>query len=72
MLDNFACFVCGGESILKTIIFKTSKLDRGSYSSAHVLLNSLNNLEKRDKMRGLKSILFLFHNEFNLFNNRGA
>ena len=35
--------------------------------SAHVLLNSLNELEKRDKMRGLPSILSLFRNEFNKF-----
>ena len=35
--------------------------------SAHVLLNLLNELKKRDKMRGLSSILFLFGNEFNKF-----
>ena len=28
--------------------------------SAHVLLNLLNKLEKRDKMRGLPRILFFF------------
>ena len=44
-------------------------LNRGSYMSAHVLLNLLNELGKRDKMRGLPSILFLFRNEFNKFNN---
>ena len=33
--------------------------------SAHVLLNLLNELGKRDKMRGLLSILPLFRNEFN-------
>ena len=37
--------------------------------SVHVLLNLLNELGKRDKMRGLPSILSLFHNEFNKFNN---
>ena len=36
--------------------------------NAHVLLNLLNELGKRDKMRGLPSILFLFRNEFNKFN----
>ena len=36
--------------------------------SAHVLLNLLNELGKRDKMRGLPSILSLFRNEFNRFN----
>ena len=40
--------------------------------SAHVLLNLLNELRKRDKMRGLPSILFLFRNEFNKFNNTRA
>ena len=40
--------------------------------SAHVLSNSINDLGKRDKMRGLPSILSLFRNEFNKFNNTGA
>ena len=40
---------------------------RESYMSAHVLLNLLNELGKRDKMRGLPSILSLFR-EFNKFN----
>ena len=40
--------------------------------SAHVLLNLLNELGKRDKMQGLPSILFLFCNEFNKFNNTRA
>ena len=41
--------------------------------SAHVLLNLLNELEKRDKMRGLSSILCVFRNEFNnKFNNTRA
>ena len=40
--------------------------------SAHVLLNLLNELGKRDKMRGLPSILYLFRNEFNKFNNTRA
>ena len=37
--------------------------------SAHVLLTLLNELVKRDKMRGLPSILSLFRNELNNFNN---
>ena len=45
---------------------------RGSYISAHVLLNLLNELGKRDKMRGLPCILPLFRNEFNKFNNTRA
>ena len=36
--------------------------------SVHVLLILLNELGKRDKMRGLPSILSLFRNEFNTFN----
>ena len=47
-------------------------LHRGSYVSAHVLLNLLNKFGKRDKMRGLQSILSLFRNEFNKFNNTRA
>ena len=37
--------------------------------SAHVLLNLLNKLGKRDKMCRMKSILSLFCNAFNKFNN---
>ena len=40
--------------------------------SACVLFNLLNELRKRDKMQGLPSILSLFHNKFNKFNNTGA
>ena len=40
--------------------------------SAHVLLNFLNKLRKRDKMRGLLSILSFFCNEFDKFNNTRA
>ena len=44
--------------------------------SAHGLLNLLNELGKRDKMRGLPSILpsilSLFPNEFNKFNDTRA
>ena len=51
---------------------RQTALHRGSYMSAHVLLNLLNELGKRDKMRGLPSILSLFRNEFNKFNNTRA
>ena len=40
--------------------------------SACVLLNLLNELRKSDKMRDLPSILSLFRNKFNKFNNTGA
>ena len=43
-----------------------------SMMSDHVLLNLLIELGKRDTMRGLPSILFLFRNEFNKFNNTRA
>ena len=38
----------------------------------HVLLNLLNKLGKRDKMRGLPSIVSLYRNEFNKFNKTRA
>ena len=37
--------------------------------SAHVLLNLLNELRKRDKMPGSSSILSFFRNSFCKFNN---
>ena len=37
-----------------------SMINRGSYMNARVLLNLLKELRKRDKMRGLPSILSLF------------
>ena len=49
-----------------------TRVNRGSYMSAHVLLTLLNELGKRDKMRGLPSILSLFRNEFNKFNKTRA
>ena len=47
-------------------------LHRKSYMSVHVLLNLLNKMRKRDKIRGLQSILSLFRNEFNKYNNTRA
>ena len=40
--------------------------------SARVLLNLLNELRKRDKMRVLQRLLSFFRNKFNKFNNTGA
>ena len=40
--------------------------------SFHVLMNSLNELWKHDKMRGLPNILSLFRNEFSKLNNTGS
>ena len=45
---------------------------RGSFMSAHNLLNLLNKLRKNDNIRGLLNILSLFRNELNTFNNTGA
>ena len=57
---------CDPESIFHQSVY------RGSYMSAHVLLNLLNELGKRDELRGLPNILSLFCNEFNKFNNTKA
>ena len=43
---------------------RCNELNRGSYMSAYVLLNLLNELGKRDQMRGLPCTLSLFRNEF--------
>ena len=58
-----ACVICLLESIISKL--DTNKFSvlvyRGSYMSFHALLNLLlNDLRKRDKMRGLLSILSLF------------
>ena len=39
--------------------------------SAHVILNLLNELRKRDEMRGLTNILSRFRNKFDKFTNTG-
>ena len=53
-------------------LIRMPETSRGSYMSAHVLLDLLNELRKRDKMRGLSSILSLFGNKLNNFNNTRA
>ena len=40
--------------------------------SAHVLSNLLSKFKKTDKMQGLLSILSLFRNKFDQFNNTGV
>ena len=50
------------QSNLNIILLKESN------SHAHVLLNLLNSLQKRDKMRGKPRILSLFPNSLNKFN----
>ena len=56
-------------ALMETALLHVGLINRGSYMSALVLLNLLNELGKRDKMRGLPSILSLFRSEFNKFNN---
>ena len=51
------------------VINQTARINRGSYMSANVSLDLLNKLGKRDKMRGLSSILSLFRNKVNKLNN---
>ena len=65
---------CGSSTVesLYNAMLRVHERNRGSYMSAHVLLNLLNELGKRDKMRGLPSILSLFRHEFNKFNNTRA
>ena len=58
---------------IRTLIWRPETVTfNRSYMIAHVLLNLSNKLGKRDKMRGLPSILSLFRNEFNNVNNTGA
>ena len=47
-------------------------LHRGSYMSAHVLLNLLNKLGKKIRCEAMHNILSVFPNEFNNFSNTGA
>ena len=75
-------FACSGGNSEDTLVayvirFKIKgvfarRLYRGSYMSAHVLLHLLNELGKRDKMRGFTSILSLFRNELNKCNKTRA
>ena len=58
--------------LYKIIFCRGYHRQRESYMSAHVLLNLLNELGERDKMRDLQSILSLFRNEFNKFNDTRA
>ena len=65
-----SCFLCiSSFAIMLTRNRGLVTLHGGSYMSAHVLLSLLNDVRKRDKMRGLPSILSLYCNEFNKFNN---
>ena len=61
--------VCG--VIVLFVLFHCG-VNIGSYMSAHVLLNLLKTSLGSDKMQGLPSILSLFRNKFNKFNNTRA
>ena len=63
---------CSGDICTLLRALSVPAIYRGSYMSAYVLLNLLNELGKRDKMLGLPSILSLFRKEFNKFNNTRA
>ena len=63
--------ICSGSSLTQDP-FLSCGINRGSYMNAHVLLNLLNELGKRDKMRGFPNISSLFHNLFNKFNKTKA
>ena len=68
MLDHLAYWL-----VIKHLSWNSVKvINRGSDMSAHVLLNLLNELRKRDKKRGLPSILSHFRYELNKFNNTRA
>ena len=58
--------------LARYVIEGKNLINRGSYMSAHVLLNLLNELRIRDKMRVLPSILSLFRNESNKFSKTEA
>ena len=59
-------------AVVITSYLRVNFKNRRSYMSAHVLLKLLNELGKRDKMRGLPSILTLLRNEFSKLNNTRA
>ena len=65
-------FIHAFGEVLENSIYIYISVHRGSYVNAHVLFNLLNVMGKRDKMRGFPSILSLFGNESNRFNNTGA
>ena len=64
--------ICLSNQFAANFIKIYQEINRRSYMSAHVLLNLLNELGKIDKMRGLPSILSLFRNEFDKFDNTRA
>ena len=64
-------FSCGPYHTIRCGPYHTIRY-RGSYMSAHILLNISNELVKSHTMWGLTSILPLFHNKFHTFYNTRA
>ena len=52
--------------------YSIPRTHRGSYMSAHILLNLLNEVGKAIRCETLSSIVSVFPNKFNEFNNTGA
>ena len=71
MFGDTECFFVSCIHMLLQIM-TAHVLHRGSDMRAHVLLNVLTELRKKDKMLGLPSILIHFRSKFNKFNNTGA
>ena len=60
-IRNYLLLMRGLILFIRAHIFsRAGPFNRGSYTSAHVLLNLLNVLRKRDKLRGLVSMLSLW------------
>ena len=77
MVDSYNLYAsqCCETKVMMNMVFGQQferRKYKGSYMSAHVLLNLLNELGKRDKIRGLPSILSVSRNKLNKFTNTGA
>ena len=71
-IHNYLLLMRGLILFISAHIFsRAGPFNRGSYRSAHVLLNLLNKLRKRDKIRGLVSMLSLWQ-RLNKLNTTGA
>ena len=69
---SLLCSIIRYVYIYTNLVCWPSYLQRGSNMTAHIVLNLLNELWKRDKMRGLPSSKSLFRNEFNKLKNTGV
>ena len=71
-MENMSLTLFAKIKLSRKILYLQQIINRGSYMSAHVLLNLSNESGKSDKMPALSSILSLFHNKLNKFNSTGA